>query len=61
MVKPKYGISHYGLGLKLEPITNSYTTAGLALDSTINPNVQLHLYVIRQLVESPAVSHSFLD
>jgi hypothetical protein len=34
MVKPKYGISHYGLGLKYESITNLYTTAGLALDST---------------------------
>jgi hypothetical protein len=50
MVKPKYGISHYGLGLKYEPITNS-SRPQEALGSAM-AIIQASFI----MVESPAVS-----
>jgi hypothetical protein len=50
MVKPKYGISHYGLGLKYEPITNS-SRPQEALGSAMSIFQASFI-----MVESPAVS-----
>jgi len=49
MVKPKYGISHYGLGLKYEPITHKLVhSRRVALDSTVIPSL-LHSFWLSHL------------